>query len=235
VEGLCGEFACLAFDNRGVGESTADTAKLTIDQMAEDALAVMDAAGWPSAHLAGHSMGGLIAREVALRAPERVRSLALLCTFSRGPEAARMTPQIVWMGIRTRIGSPAMRRAGFLRMLYPAQYLDTCGDLARLAEETGRTLGRDLADTPSIVMKQLGAMRRYQASGESKSLAGMPTLVVSAEHDPIALPRFGRKLAAEIPGSRYVEIAGASHAVTLQMAERINALLREHWRAHTSG
>jgi len=67
--------------------------------------------------------------------------------------------------------------------------------------------------------------RRVRAAAE---LAGLPTLVVSAEHDRIAPPSLGRALAAGIPGARYVEIAGAAHGVTIQDPERINGLLREH-------
>jgi pimeloyl-ACP methyl ester carboxylesterase len=58
--------------------------------MAEDAKALMDAAGWNSAHVIGHSMGGVIAQQLALDCPKRVRSLSLLCTFARGKDAARL-------------------------------------------------------------------------------------------------------------------------------------------------
>ena len=88
--------------------------------------------------------------------------------------------------------------------------------------------GRDLADQPPIVLAQLKAMSRYDALGQFASLASIPTLVVSATNDRIALPAFGRELAAAIPGSRYVEIPDAGHAVPIQCAGAINALLRQH-------
>lgn len=56
-------------------------------------------------------------------------------------------------------------------------------------------------------------------------LAGIPTLVLSAEHDPIAPPRYGRMLAAAIPGARFAEMPDASHGVTIQKAEEINEQL----------
>ncbi|MCB9687119.1 MAG: alpha/beta fold hydrolase [Alphaproteobacteria bacterium] len=52
--------------------------------MVDEALAVLDALGWDAAHVAGHSLGGVVAQALALRAPERVRSLALLCAFAQG-------------------------------------------------------------------------------------------------------------------------------------------------------
>ncbi|HEX3903555.1 MAG TPA: alpha/beta fold hydrolase [Polyangia bacterium] len=67
------------------------------------ALAIMDAEKIERFHLAGHSMGGLIAQEIALRAPDRVKSLALLCTFARGKQATRLTVDIVLIGLRTLV------------------------------------------------------------------------------------------------------------------------------------
>ncbi len=110
ITGLSEDFRCLSFDNRGIGQSTIDSQVLTIEQMANDAKALMDTVGWESAHIVGHSMGGLIAQQLAFDVPKRVRSLALLCTFAKGPEAARVTPQTLWFGLRTHLGTVAMRR-----------------------------------------------------------------------------------------------------------------------------
>jgi pimeloyl-ACP methyl ester carboxylesterase len=79
-------------------------------------------------------------------------------------------------------------------------------------------------------MKQLGAMKRFDATPRLGELAGIPTLVVSAAHDPIAPPNAGRAIAAGIPAARYVEFADASHGVTIHQAARINGLLLEHFR-----
>ena len=74
VEGLADQFRCLRFDNRGMGNSQPFGAPITIEQMAEDASVLMDAVGWQSAHVVGHSMGGLIAQHIALSQPSRVRN-----------------------------------------------------------------------------------------------------------------------------------------------------------------
>ena len=91
--------------------------------------------------------------------------------------------------------------------------------------------GHDLADQPPIVMKQLRAASRFDASARLGALAHIPTLVVAATHDRIALPAFGRALADAIPGARYVEIPDAGHGCTIQCADRVNALLVEHFAA----
>lgn len=226
VEGLRGEFQTLLFDNRGLGRSLPNTGPVSIPAMAEDARALMDEAGWESAHVVGHSMGGLIAQQLALDAPGRVRSLALLCTFSKGPEAARVTPWVLWMTLRTRLGSRAMRRKAFLEMLFPPGYLRTV-DSGECAERVAKLVGRDLADSPPILMKQVMAMGRHDVAKKLGSLAGIPTLVVSGEKDPIAPPLFGRALAAAIPGAQFEEMKGASHGLTIDRAKEINGRLRE--------
>jgi pimeloyl-ACP methyl ester carboxylesterase len=97
-----------------------------------------------------------------------------------------------------------------------------------LAERLAPIFGHDLADQPPIVMKQVAAMRAYDATPRLAELAGVPTLVVSAEHDRMAPLASGRAIASGIPGSRYVEIPGAAHGVPIVDAARINALLLEH-------
>ena len=227
IDALRASHAIVALDNRGIGGSTYRASALTIEDMAADVLAIADAEGFDRFHLAGHSIGGLIAQEIALRARPRMLGLALLCTFERGGQASRLTPAIIWKGLRTRIGTRAMRRQAFMELVMPGGYLAGV-DRQALASRLATLFGHDLADQPAIVMKQLGAASRFDASGRLQDLAGVPTLVLSARHDAIARPEYGRALAARIPGARYVEIADGGHAVTIQCAPEVNALLAGH-------
>lgn len=230
VRALSGQYECLSFDNRGMGSSQpAGVPRLSIEQMAEDTLALMDAQGWDSAHLVGHSMGGLIALHMALSARSRVRSLSILCSFARGRDATKLTPRMFWTGLRTRVGTRPQRRRAFLEIVMPPKLL-ALADPGKMASELAPLFGHDLADQPPVSMKQLSAMRRYDASPRLGELAGLPTLVVSATHDPIAPPAVGRAVADAIPGARFVEIPGASHGVTIQCADRINELLLSNLR-----
>jgi len=233
LDGLKDAHRLVAFDNRGIGASTLGTDALSIEHMAADALAVMDAAGMGSAHVVGHSMGGVIAQQLALSAPQRVKSLSFLCTFSRGAEAMRMTWDKLVLGMRSYIGSRPSRRRAFVQMVMPDAYLASV-DWEPLNQRLSQLFGRDLADQPAINMKQLRAMSRYDASARLRSLAELPTQVVSGALDRIALPAYGKALAAAIPGSRYIEIPDAGHAVPIQCAEKINTLLRDHFAAAKS-
>ena len=76
-------FRIISFDNRGAGRSDKPTESFTLEQMADDALAVLDAAGIDTAHVVGASMGGVISQIVAVKYPHRVRSLTLVCTACR--------------------------------------------------------------------------------------------------------------------------------------------------------
>ncbi len=235
VEGLCDGYRLVAVDNRGI-DGAVLPGPLTIEDMAADALAIMDELRARERidkfHLVGHSMGGVIAQALALAAPARVQSLAFLCTFAQGRQATALTPGMLVTGLRTRIGTRRMRRDAFLELVMPAHLL-AGADRAQLAEQLRPLFGRDLADAHPMAMKQLRAMSRYDASARLATLARIPTLVVSASEDRIARPAYGRALAAAIPGSRYLELPRAAHGVPIHDAPQINRLLRTHLDAAT--
>lgn len=225
ADGLSSRFTCLTFDNRGMGQSERGTDPLTVELMAADATAVMDAVGWESAHVVGHSLGGPIGLQLALTARRRVRSLALLCSFARGKDVGPLSWRLISAGMRMQIGTRRMKRRAFLELVVPPG-----AELDRdaLAERLAPLFGHDLADQPPVVKEQMKAMRAFDVLSRLGELAGLPTLVASAEFDPIAPPNLGRTAATGIPGARFVQWEGASHGVTLTEPDRVNALLEEH-------
>lgn len=228
IDGLSDRFRCAWFDHRGIGRSGPVGGRLSVATLVDDTRAVLDHLGWSDAHLVGHSMGGIIAHQLALESRPRARSLSLLCTFLRGKDAARITPGIVWLGLRTRIGTRRMRRHAFLGIVSSAAERAST-DLDVLAERYALIFGRDLADQPSVAFDQVRAMSRHDDSHRLAELCGLPTLVVSATEDRISLPDYGRALAARISPSRFHEFGDAAHGVTITHATAVNDLLAEHF------
>ncbi|MFO0940205.1 MAG: alpha/beta hydrolase [Pirellulales bacterium] len=194
--------------------------------MADDTLALMDHLGCTAVHLVGHSLGGLIAQCVAIKAPERIRSLSLLCTFSRGSDATKLSWPMFWTGLRTFVGTRQMRRRAFCEIVLPPQlWVERDQWLDRLAI----IFGHDLADQPPVVMKQLAAMKAYDATEQLPEIAHVPTLVVGAKFDRISTPDVAQRLANSFPGCRYERFDQAAHGVTVQFTNEINELLLSHF------
>jgi len=95
VEPLARSFEVILFDNRGIGESDAPPGPYTAAELAADAAQVLDEAGVQRAHVLGTSLGGMVAQELALAAPERVERLVLACTTAGGQESFPMPEQSV--------------------------------------------------------------------------------------------------------------------------------------------
>jgi aminoacrylate hydrolase len=230
VEALSDRYRVITFDNRGIGASEITDGTLSIESMADDAVAILDAEGIARCHVVGHSMGGLIAAQIALTSPRRVRTLTLLCTFPDGRTATRLTRGTVLGGLRTRIGTRAMRRTAFLSLVLSRSLMQDSAARAEMAERMAALFERDLADQPRIITRQLRAMSRYDPRWRIRFLSSIPTMVVSGAEDRIARPEYGRALAAAIPGSVYLELPRAGHAVPIEDPTLINRLLSDHMR-----
>ena len=229
IEAFERESTCIRFDNRGSGRSRPAGQPIRVPRLAQDALALLDHLGISRAHVVGHSLGGQIALQLALAHPQRVASLALLCTFADGRAPAR-GGRMLWLGMRSRVGTARMRRHAFLRIVLPPQFVQT-QDMDALARELAPLFGHDLAAQAPGSMAQIQAFRRCNLAPRLGELARIPTLVVSAAHDVIAPPPLGRALAAGIPGAQYRELADAAHGAPLTHAASVNALLRVHLAA----
>jgi pimeloyl-ACP methyl ester carboxylesterase len=220
-------FRVITFDNRGIGKSLPmPTMPISVEQMADDALAILNAERL-TAHVVGHSLGGLAAMHLALTARERVRSLALMCTVAKGLDAAKLKGADFWLALRTRVGPESWRRRAFLQMVFPPDIWDNYLTDKKM-EELADLFGHDLAEQPPIVKKQLTALKNYDATPRLKELAGIPTLVMSGRHDRIARPELGKALAEGIPNARFMEFATASHALPIQLPAQVNDQLHTH-------
>ncbi|MEZ4315910.1 MAG: alpha/beta hydrolase [Myxococcota bacterium] len=219
VEGLKDAFELAWFDNRGVGASPGVPG--TMEDMARAALEVMDALGWESASLVGHSLGGVIAQQVRVLAPERVERLGMLCTFAKGRSALSLEISDLWANLRTMVGTYGMRRRAFYELVSDPTRPPTDENLAELES----AFGRDLTALPGAATAQLRALLATDLREALSAMEPVPSLVVSAKRDRLAPVSQGPLLSAALRAT-YVEVPGG-HAVPVQDAPRINALLRE--------
>jgi aminoacrylate hydrolase len=227
VDALSRDHRCIVVDNRGLGGSRGETHALSVDMLARDALAVLNALGAPRVHLVGHSLGGVIVQRLALLAPERVASLTFMCSFAGGRDLARPSARLIWLGTRSRIGTTAMRGNAFARLIMPPAYLRARG-IERVIAELETVFGRSLAEPPAIADVQLRALRAHDERADLPRLAALKCLVLSGRLDPIATHTANTALARGIGNAQHEVWDDASHALPIQHADAVNRRLRAH-------
>jgi 3-oxoadipate enol-lactonase len=211
-------FRTVALDNRGAGRSDKPFGRYTLDEMAADAVAVLDDAGVDSAHVMGASMGGAIAQLVALRHPERVRSLVLACTACRNHQWRREL-LTEWASIANERGMGEMaRRAAHwvmaprsVRRFWPA--VGWLGPLAMgLPPHAFTSQVRAILDAPEEMVDVLATL-------------DVPTLVVVGNQDILTPRGDSEELAERIPGAELVVISGAAHGLMIEHATTFNRVV----------
>lgn len=228
IDGLAKDHRLLTFDNRGIGDSDDVPGRWSMRDLAADAERLLDAVGWDDAHVVGVSMGGMIAQELALAAPGRLRSLTLIATHAGGPGA--FLPSFA--GVRGFLGTnllPEDRRVEALaRLLYPGDFLRAV-DRDALRQRMRDQLGGRAAS--STRQRQVHAVMRHDTRARLAALT-VPTLVVTAERDALVVPARQRDLARRIPNARHVSFDRAGHGVIFQCAPVLNGHIRRHVAKH---
>jgi 3-oxoadipate enol-lactonase len=214
VPALSAGHRAILFDNRGVGRTGAPDPPYSMPQMADDAAAVLDAAGVGSAHVIGASMGGVIAQELALRHPDRVRSLVLACTACGGPDSVPAEPETRAALVNRATMSPEEG----IRALVPFTYHPETPS-SRVEED----LAIRLRNYPSArgYLAQLQAVLGYETYARLGAVR-VPTLVLHGEDDRLVPAANGRDLARRIPGARLVLVPSASHILFSDQPETVN-------------
>jgi pimeloyl-ACP methyl ester carboxylesterase len=239
-------FDLVAYDHRGIGRSAPWRTPFTIVDLAQDARALLDHLGWERAHVLGISMGGMVAQELALEHPERIRTLALGCTYCGGEQAALAGPEILAMfrqagggGATPPGGVPATPPPGGVPATPPpggtpptpppsgegllgtlAAHLSS-GTLARMALAVPAPLG--------AILLQLQAVGGHDTSARLPGLR-VPTLVLHGTRDPVLPAANGELIARLVPDARLELLDGAGHLFWLEQPGRTVELLREHAR-----
>jgi pimeloyl-ACP methyl ester carboxylesterase len=205
-------FSCIVFDNRGSGRSQAPLRPTSMPELAADAVGLLDELGIASAHVYGVSMGGMIAQEVALRFPERVRGLVLGCTSPGGPRAVRPTVRELRVVAAAAAGAPRSPVDSTLAaVLFSERFRRDEPERAHFLLEHFR---RHLPAAQGVAAQLLASVFHDTVSRLDQVQA--PTLVLHGERDVMAPLGNARMLAERIPNAELAIVPGAGHAYALE-------------------
>jgi 3-oxoadipate enol-lactonase len=212
------EHKVVAFDNRGSGRSEKPHAPYTMPQLADDAVGLMDHLGMDSAHVFGMSMGGMIAQELVLNHPKRVRTLILGGTMAGGAGAVLAGPQLIQQWAANALLPPEQAIENGLRFLYSDAFI--AKNKERLVK---RAIKLAHLQAPLYALqRQVMAVVGFNAHERLKQVR-CPTLILTGTEDRIIPPENSRILAEEIEGSELVEFEGAGHGFLAERAAETNA------------
>jgi pimeloyl-ACP methyl ester carboxylesterase len=221
-------FDVITYDNRGSGRSDAPWRTTSVPEMATDAARLLDTLDVESAHVYGVSLGGMIAQELALRFPERVRGLILGCTSPGGPRAARTTARelhgasAIAAGQLIKPGRPWL--GAFL--FSPEFRRDHPEQVRWLLEHFHRH-----PPPPQGIAAQWWASVFHDTVGRLDQIQA-PTLVLHGERDVLSPLDNARLLAERIPDAELAIVPGAGHAYALECPDTAHELLMDWLERH---
>jgi 3-oxoadipate enol-lactonase len=213
-------FRIISFDNRGAGRSDKPTVPFTLEQMAEDAIAVLDAAGIETAHVVGASMGGVISQIVAVKHPHRVRSLTLVCTACRNhpwrqellQSWAKTAEEKGMIEVGKEAAQWVMSPRSFRRLVPAFTWM---GPLAALRPRH------------SFVSQIHAILNTREDLVDQLSTITAPTMVIVGNQDILTPRGDSEEIAERIPNAELVVISGAAHGLMMEHSSTFNKILIE--------
>jgi len=200
----------------------------TLRDCARDTTALMDALGFETAHIVGLSMGGMIAQELALNFPERVRTLTSIMSSTGDPSLPQATPPA--LAVITR--ETPTDRDGYIESYVKAWSVINGDQLPFDVERTTLTASRcyDRGMNPAGVARQMLAIIDSGNRTERLGTLEIPALVIHGSNDPLVPPEAGHATARAIPGAKLVVIDRMGHTLPRQIWPQVVDAIADHAR-----
>ena len=219
-------YRVITFDNRDVGQSKQADGPYEVADMARDALALADHLELDTFHLLGMSMGGAIAQEMALLAPERLRTLTLVVTFAGGGNWATERARL-WSEIRGVIDHET--HLDWLLLFGMSEDFYASPERIEYSKQLMRA--NPHPQSTEAFQRQVEASGRHETRDRLSQIS-VPTHVIGAEHDTLVPVWKSQEIAELIPGADYSVMPRAPHALNMERAQEFNELVLGWLRAN---
>lgn len=217
---LAQDFSCILFDNRGVGKSVTKRQPNRLDDFSSDIVELLDTLQVERTHVVGLSLGGVVAQQLAIDHPGRVNKLVLISCANRFGPYLRQVATLLGLTLRR---FPFKFFVEMLELLGTApEYYDS-----HVKEIEKRIAERVAIDSGSnaAVLRQMHCLGTVDFGDQFKIFA--PTLVISGEFDSLIPSCYGRQMANEIPGSRFVLLPRCGHNPPAEQPETVGSLIAD--------
>lgn len=220
------EFEVIVHDHRGIGQSDHSRISYTVERLAADVLALMDALGIKKAHVVGHSTGGAIAQILAIEQPQRLASVVISAGWTKADAYFRRL-FMLRKEILARLGPAAYLQAATL-FLYPPHYVAQNNEKLRQMEAQGLAT----FSAPEIVTSRIDAILAFDRTAELSRIK-TPALIVGAQDDAITPHYYAEELVRLIPGAEVKIFPQGGHFFTQVMSREFNNAVLPFLKAHT--
>jgi aminoacrylate hydrolase len=226
LDALTARYRVIAYDQAGTGRAKrALPEDHSIEAMADEVLAILDATKTEACHLVGHALGGLVGLDIARRMPKRLLSLTVVNGWAKADDHTKRCFEARLLLLK-HAGPEAYVRAQPI-FLYPAMWLAKNAERAK-HEDTHGLAGFQGADT---LRRRIGALLRFDATGDLAKMK-LPVFVVASRDDVLVPATRSEELAAKIPGAELHMADWGGHGINVTEPEAFNALMLDFLGRH---